>query len=231
MTRLVALYPRAWRDRYEDEFLALMADRPDGPLDRIDILRGAVDARIHPQLQPSSSGEPERANSARFDALLAVVAGLLWVAAALAFLGSSVDPELGYKETGSALVLGIAGALVAGLAALVLSRSLPGQHAGASVAAGAAVIGALAMVLPWPVLLFGFWTSNLSIVIFGLAAIRRLGFSGTLLSMASVLAFGFNAEDERALLLVPLGAAWIVAGSVLATRRAQAALNSPSVEG
>ena len=48
MTRLIGLYPRAWRTRYEDEFLALLSDRPPDVLDRLDIVRGAIDARLHP---------------------------------------------------------------------------------------------------------------------------------------------------------------------------------------
>ena len=60
MTRLVALYPRAWRDRYEEEFLALLADRPPDPVGRLDIVRGAVDARLHPQVagSPDPTGSP-----------------------------------------------------------------------------------------------------------------------------------------------------------------------------
>ena len=60
MTRLVALYPRGWRDRYEDEFLALLEERPPDPLDRIDIVRGAVDARLHPQRRGSGPNGSDR---------------------------------------------------------------------------------------------------------------------------------------------------------------------------
>jgi hypothetical protein len=37
--------------------------------------------------------------------------------------------------------------------------------------------------------------------------------------VASLVAFGFNTEDQRALLLIPLGSAWIVVGILLAVRR------------
>lgn len=51
MSRLVGLYPTAWRDRYEEEFLALLAEEPPAGIgDRIDLIRGAVDARLHPQV-------------------------------------------------------------------------------------------------------------------------------------------------------------------------------------
>ena len=57
MSRLVALYPREWRNRYEDEYLALLAERPPDPRDRLDIVRGAIDARLHPQV-PGTAGTP-----------------------------------------------------------------------------------------------------------------------------------------------------------------------------
>jgi hypothetical protein len=51
MSRLVDLYPTAWRNRYEEEFLALLAEQPPVTIgDRIDLIRGAVDARLHPQV-------------------------------------------------------------------------------------------------------------------------------------------------------------------------------------
>ena len=57
MTMLLNLYPRAWRERYEDEFVALLEARPPDAHDRIDIVRGAIDARLHPQ--PDPVGSPE----------------------------------------------------------------------------------------------------------------------------------------------------------------------------
>jgi hypothetical protein len=52
---LVQAYPRAWRVRYEDEFLALMAERPFALADVVDIARGALDAHLHPELIPGST--------------------------------------------------------------------------------------------------------------------------------------------------------------------------------
>ncbi len=50
MKRLVALYPAAWRVRYEDEFIALLEARRPSLSERLDIVRGAMDARLHPQV-------------------------------------------------------------------------------------------------------------------------------------------------------------------------------------
>ena len=57
MTSLMRLYPRDWRERYEDEFLSLLAERPPDVRDRLDIVRGAIDARVRPQVR-RGAGDP-----------------------------------------------------------------------------------------------------------------------------------------------------------------------------
>lgn len=47
---LVHLYPHTWRERYEEEFLAMLEQRPLSLLDGIDILFGALNAHLHPEL-------------------------------------------------------------------------------------------------------------------------------------------------------------------------------------
>jgi hypothetical protein len=42
--RLLRLYPRAWRERYGDEFLAITGEGRLGPQQTIDIVSGAIDA-------------------------------------------------------------------------------------------------------------------------------------------------------------------------------------------
>lgn len=54
---LLRAYPAGWRERYGDEFLALLADRPDRWRDAVDILAGALDARLHPGRTPLSVTE------------------------------------------------------------------------------------------------------------------------------------------------------------------------------
>lgn len=44
--RLLHLYPRAWRERYGDEFLELVNDRPLNVGQLIDIVSGAIDAHL-----------------------------------------------------------------------------------------------------------------------------------------------------------------------------------------
>lgn len=44
---LLRLYPARWRDRYGDEFAAILRERTLGPFDVLDILLGAIDAQLH----------------------------------------------------------------------------------------------------------------------------------------------------------------------------------------
>ena len=45
---LVRLYPKVWRNRYEEEFLALLEQQPLSLPDGIDLCLGALDAHFHP---------------------------------------------------------------------------------------------------------------------------------------------------------------------------------------
>ena len=47
---LVRLYPQAWRERYEEEFVAMLEQRSISLLDVLDMVLGALEARLHPQL-------------------------------------------------------------------------------------------------------------------------------------------------------------------------------------
>ena len=44
MKWLVRLYPPAWRERYEEEFLAVLAESRTTPSTALDVCRGAADA-------------------------------------------------------------------------------------------------------------------------------------------------------------------------------------------
>lgn len=49
---ILRLYPAAWRDRYRDELEDLLGQRPMRAGDLADLVRGALDARMHPQVRP-----------------------------------------------------------------------------------------------------------------------------------------------------------------------------------
>jgi Rieske Fe-S protein len=46
---ITRLYPRAWRDRYRLELVDVLGNRRIGLPDLVDLLRGALDAWVHPQ--------------------------------------------------------------------------------------------------------------------------------------------------------------------------------------
>lgn len=236
MSRLVALYPRAWRDRYEVELLNLMTERPPTPRDRFDIVRGAVDARLHPQV---ASATPDGSGlGIRIGGALGVVGGSLWVAASLAFHGAPLNLDLGYKESGYAFLIAVAAGLITGLSAVAISGALPGRRSSMMIAALVILLGAAAMAFPWPIVVFGYFATLLGIVVFGMiGAASGLGPFGILVAILTLLAFNFNTEDDRALLMIPLGVAWIVVGAVLGAGgmpakvnlgRLRAALQPPS---
>lgn len=52
MSGLLKLYPAAWRARYGDEMASLIEERPLSGRERLDLVRGAMDAWLHPR-EPS----------------------------------------------------------------------------------------------------------------------------------------------------------------------------------
>ncbi|MDQ2717734.1 MAG: hypothetical protein M3Z08_22805 [Chloroflexota bacterium] len=57
---LLRFYPLTWRERYEEEFLAMLEQRPLSCLDGIDLFCGALDAHLHPELGTTSMSLYER---------------------------------------------------------------------------------------------------------------------------------------------------------------------------
>jgi hypothetical protein len=55
---LLRLYPGDWRRRYGAEMEAFLAQARPGPRDVVDLLRGALDARLHPQWRRRARPRP-----------------------------------------------------------------------------------------------------------------------------------------------------------------------------
>jgi hypothetical protein len=72
MSVLLKLYPPAWRGRYGDEMASLLGDRPPANRDRVDLVRGALDAWLHP------------ATPSRVPVAAALLGGGLWTVSAVA---------------------------------------------------------------------------------------------------------------------------------------------------
>ena len=122
---LLRLYPAAWRARYGDEFLELLADRPPRLRDRLDIVAGALDARLHPQVGQAAPAEVPMRRDTSVAAIVAVGGLLLTLWAAI---GASVMPRWGSGDiVGHADLLNISwfsgtiGSFVLGAALLLIA--------------------------------------------------------------------------------------------------------------
>lgn len=197
MTRLIGLYPQAWRNRYEEEFLALLAESPPDPLDRLDIVRGALDARLHPppseqNLPSSDEGLEARPDNHRLGWLTLLGVPLWFAAIVVALNGPLVIEAVGSYREGMAahpLIFAAIGLLIVGMS--TAASELPtGSHART-----AAVFGALAGVL-WA---FAPWFPPA-------AAAFSVGL--VILAIASWRAGRWRGSDA-ALLVGGLGASWV----------------------
>ena len=81
MSGLLRLYPAVWRARYGDEMEALLEVRRPSTRERLDLVRGALDAWLHP---PTPSRVP---------VIAALAGGGLWTVAAAALFAQPVPPD------------------------------------------------------------------------------------------------------------------------------------------
>jgi hypothetical protein len=200
VTALIRLYPRTWRDRYEDEFLALLAERPPDARDRLDIIRGAVDARLRPQVRrpdPGPENDPSPGPiSTRSLGWTAIVGAGVWLSALVIAMNGPmvVDGDHTYRDGGAAIPFVFLAWVLLSAGLYGVARSLP-LHAAST--GGAAV--ALAIVMG------GMWSLMIWMVPF--LALATLG----LVTMA-VVAFrsGVWGRLDTAILLGGLTASWTV---------------------
>ena len=104
-SRYLGLYPRAWRERYGSELEEVLEREPVGFKTRVDLVRGAIDAHLHPR------------SRSQLPVLATVTASGLAVAHALALAAQPVATEWpGYLEDALPLIIG---SVVASVPALV----------------------------------------------------------------------------------------------------------------
>lgn len=99
------LYPREWRARYEEEFLALIEQNRLSPMDVADIALGALDAHLRPQMtaaQAQSERRPfvNRALFTKWSGMAGMVGSVLVL---LGFVGLSIFSDNEYPYTYDAL--------------------------------------------------------------------------------------------------------------------------------
>jgi hypothetical protein len=224
MSRVIRLYPRAWRDRYEAELVDLLASRRPSVADRLDLIRGAIDVWRNPHLvatpeAPASMNRPWGPGTT----LAALGGGLLAIAGGIGMQTSPVIPWLGYKDSGTPVAILVLGLVLTAVAAVRVAWS-PGSRRAGRLAALTMLVAALGVMAPWPILIIAFLAYIAAAIAFAL--VRWLGDGEPLMGLVALgtLALSaLNTEDERALLAIPFGLAWIVVGAGLARRRALAA--------
>jgi hypothetical protein len=141
---LLRLYPAAWRAHYGDEFAELLASRPPSLRDRIDILRGALDARVHPQVASTSTREASLPRDRTAGGLIVIAGTMLttWAALGVAFMGrwESLDATA-HGMQGVSFMSGFVGSLLLA-GALLLIASRYDWSIGSSGAVGGVLTGA-----------------------------------------------------------------------------------------
>lgn len=191
MSALIRLYPAAWRERYGAEFEALLAARPATLRDRVDIVLGALDARLSPQLRSVPVARRALVTD-RLAGGAAIAGGLIWSATYL--IGWLVKAE---GDLSLPIVIAIG----------LMLLSLPGRYLRAY--ARPVAIGAVAFALSIAVLVAELvpWSPLLLLPVLGILGAIGPG----ALALAAARA-GIAARDRWRLLLFTLP--WPVLGVV-----------------
>jgi len=213
MTRLVALYPGWWRHRYGDEMRALLELAPVRPRDRLDLVRGAFDAWLHP---PGPS---------RIPAFAALTGGGLWTVLAAGVVTQPVPPDWpGYLVEVIPLALVSVVCLLAALVGIALRVADAGGRS-VGLAVGLAVIGYLGWIL-------ALWATERGAIDGATLGAMQ---AAAMVATVAIGVVALRAGDDRigalilvagAAMLIPwsvmwlaFGAAWTAIGVVLETER------------
>lgn len=197
MSRLIALYPRSWRARYEDEFMALLSERPPDPLDRVDIVRGAIDARLHPQADPRPSREPLEPLpfngpwSIRRAGIFTLIGGFLWLATMWMAVNGPIardGPHL-YREVGAAMATLLFSVILLLVGMWAVAATVPSTS---RMARTAALIGGIAGLFwafaPWMVAFGAVMCIGFAILAIEAARTGRWRRSDTAILVAGIVA-------------------------------------------
>ena len=211
---IVRLYPPAWRARYGPEVLAMLEELELNRRARIDLARGALDARLH---EPS-----------RLPAGAALLAGALWTIAGASTLAAPAPPDWpGYVlETLPLAIVAVGAGIVATIGCWAASSDRAGRLGGAAVvvAVGAAIGWLVALVVALVGIGYGWPTAAaqglgaVGLALVGLAIVRAGdGLVGGLLAFgAAAMLFAWPAA------WLGFGLAWTLTGAVLLARGAPA---------
>ena len=202
-TGLLRAYPRWWRDRYGEEMAALLDARPPDLRARVDLVRGALDARLR---VPEPGARPWGAIA------VALIAGAAWTIIGVAsVLGPSPPDWPGYLQaTLPVAVIGAVAVLGATLAVVRLAWPATGRST------ELAVIAAVAAHVAWAsallIALLGGPYGAVTAIAQTLAAIATVAV-GLVLMRAGTHPVGEAVVVAGAMLLVPTPMAWLVTGA------------------
>jgi hypothetical protein len=204
MKALVRLYPRAWRDRYEEEFVAVLEARPVGPFDAVDIFLGALDARRRAFGRARSMVQRKEIRmSTRLGGLAALATGLLWFA-----VMAAVALREGFELLGVASML--LGLVTLVLAVIGLGAAQGRAHPVATwTAVAVPVVGAVVTIIgflvlnpiygdvpvigdltPWAIGTVGVMATLIGAILFGLVTLMSRVLSPSAAAMIAVGGFG-----------------------------------------
>ena len=199
MTGALRLYPRWWRRRYGDEMAALLEKATPRRGDRRDLLRGALDAWLHP---PEPSHVP---------AVAALLGGGIWTMIAARVASQPVPPEWpGYMADIVPLALVAAIFLLVAVVGIAL-RAADAHGRSTAIVVVVAIAGYIA------------WIGAMAGTIGGTADLVALWVAQTV-AMVATVAVGVlvRTVDERlgslvvvaaAAMILPWSGAWLVFGT------------------
>jgi hypothetical protein len=214
MEPLLRLYPARWQRRYAPEMDALLADEPPGMRDRLDLVRGALDAHLHPWWVPA------------WPLAAAAVGGVGWTFAGAIALGQPAPPDwpgylvetlpvflaaapllllatlgastrLGPRDP-SAVRLGRPLAAIGWVAWIVLlGAAVAGQGAGPALAVAATAAAAGTLLIGIALLVGGDWAPGGAMLVAALVLVVPAPWSATAFGAAWVLVAIAQLLDPR----------------------------------
>ena len=227
MRLLLRLYPAAWRDRYGDEFAALLEERPLSPFDVLDIALGAFDARLRPRdLALDLAPRRKRLMNERIGGIGAIAGGgLLLLMVGIGFLvpGSGSAAAYLYPVVAIALLAaliglsGVQGRRNPALAWTEVALPVAGLAVGLAGIIGSAMVGDRPFIAgqsPWSIWMIGnvgavagsalFAAATLFVRVLSRAAAGTLLAGSLLLLVIAVPVLSGLIGDDLAAILAPV---------------------------
>lgn len=200
LRRLLVLYPRTWHARYGEEMADLLATRPPRWSDAVDLVRGALDAHLHP---------PTRS---RIPGLAAVTAGAAWVVVAMGVLVEPVAPDwpglLAWTLPPAAIA---AAASVLALAGIILGVG-SGRNLIARGAVAGGLLGSAGLATALIVAVVGGPYGVITGAALSLAGVGAIG-CGSVLAARGATLLGPLVAVAGAAWLLPAPVGWLIAGA------------------